>query len=261
MRWVETGIHGEGVWVDADGKLAELSPVERKLDEALRYSDVEWSGKCPPAEAAAPAEPGVSAPENHVRTHALPTDSSARKRTPLCTGLLDYAPDALDLIAHATADEFPAEDAEGFDVEELVLDALRYRDRDGVPSWPNLRRLCLATLAILHREVTGNPAQRPACDGLASLLAAYPEAFAEVAQVSWHGNKKHNPGQPLHHAREKSTDHADCIVRHLVDNMIDPGGFEPGTNFRHSACAVWRALILTQVTLESAGCPRARGAK
>jgi len=45
----------------------------------------------------------------------------------------------------------------------------------------------------------------------------FPAALAGVAVHSKMGNDKHNPGQPLHHARGKSTDHPDCIARHMMD--------------------------------------------
>jgi hypothetical protein len=48
-------------------------------------------------------------------------------------------------------------------------------------------------------------------------VAYFPAALALLARVSKSGNDKHNPGEPLHHARGKSMDHTDCIVRHLVD--------------------------------------------
>lgn len=48
-------------------------------------------------------------------------------------------------------------------------------------------------------------------------IAYFPAALAGVARHSKMGNDKHNPGEPLHHARGKSTDHKDCIVRHLID--------------------------------------------
>ena len=51
----------------------------------------------------------------------------------------------------------------------------------------------------------------------AGLLAYFPAALAGVARHSKLGNYKHNPGEPLHHARGKSMDHEDCILRHLVD--------------------------------------------
>jgi hypothetical protein len=44
-----------------------------------------------------------------------------------------------------------------------------------------------------------------------------PAALAGMARISKAGNDKHNPGEPLHHARGKSNDHPDCIVRHAMD--------------------------------------------
>lgn len=74
----------------------------------------------------------------------------------------------------------------------------------------------------------------------------FPLALAEVARVSVEGNKQHNPGEPLHWAKEKSTDHADCIARHLIDRgKIDKDGT------RHSAKLAWRALALLQLELEA----------
>ena len=48
-------------------------------------------------------------------------------------------------------------------------------------------------------------------------VAYFPAAFALMARTSKTGNDKHNAGEPLHHARGKSMDHSDCVVRHLVD--------------------------------------------
>lgn len=93
----------------------------------------------------------------------------------------------------------------------------------------------------------------PMFDGL---LAYFPNALAEVARVSKLGNDQHNPGEPMHWAREKSTDHENKIVRHL----IDAGKFD-SRGVRHSARVAWRALALLQVELErDEGHPMARGA-
>lgn len=48
-------------------------------------------------------------------------------------------------------------------------------------------------------------------------LAYFPAALAGVARTSKISNEKHNPGMPMHWSRDKSSDHADCIVRHLMD--------------------------------------------
>jgi hypothetical protein len=77
------------------------------------------------------------------------------------------------------------------------------------------------------------------------VLDYFPRALAEVARVSKAGNDQHNPGQPLHWAKDKSTDHADCIARHLIDrNALDTDGQ------RHIAKLAWRALALLETELE-----------
>lgn len=176
-----------------------------------------------------------------VEKPALPTDALERKRTPLCTGLLDYFPDALTAVAeHA---------ATFTETEEGDLFAL-LRDRD-------LVMLAYHAIGVLHVELTGLDHGTASDDdiGLEALFRAFPQAMAAIAQVSWHGNEKHNPGQPLHHARGKSMDHFDCIARHYVER----GGFDGP--MRHSACLAWRALAALQEDLEAKGAPKARGAK
>jgi hypothetical protein len=94
----------------------------------------------------------------------------------------------------------------------------------------------------------------PMFDGL---LAYFPNALAAVAQVSKIGNDQHNPGEQMHWARGKSTDHLNKIVRHTVD-----AGKKDARGVRHSARLAWRALALLQEELErEEGAPLARGAK
>lgn len=77
------------------------------------------------------------------------------------------------------------------------------------------------------------------------VLDYFPLALIEIARLSKAGNDQHNPGEPLHWAKEKSTDHADCIVRHLLERgTLDTDGM------RHSAKVAWRALALLQIELE-----------
>lgn len=79
------------------------------------------------------------------------------------------------------------------------------------------------------------------------VLDYFPDALAAVAELSRIGNDQHNPGQPMHWARDKSTDHADCIMRHLTDRgKLDTDGL------RHSTKVAWRALAMLQIELESA---------
>ena len=90
------------------------------------------------------------------------------------------------------------------------------------------------------------------------VLDYFPAAIAYVARISKVGNDKHNPGQPMHHARSKSADHANCIGRHLIER----GTFDLEDNLRHSGKLAWRALALLQEELErEEGAPLPRGAK
>lgn len=87
----------------------------------------------------------------------------------------------------------------------------------------------------------------------------FPDAIAAVAEVSFIGNQKHNPGEPMHWSRGKSSDHADCIGRHLQERGTwDTSG---SVKVRHSAQLAWRAMALLQEELEiEAGLALPRGA-
>lgn len=88
--------------------------------------------------------------------------------------------------------------------------------------------------------------ERKAVPITSGVLDYFPDAIAEVARVSKAGNDQHNPGQPLHWDRTKSTDHADCIARHLLER----GTLDPVDGMRHSAKLAWRALALLQIEIE-----------
>jgi len=85
--------------------------------------------------------------------------------------------------------------------------------------------------------------ERPVYSGV---LKYFPDAIAEVAYVSYVGNQQHNPGQPMHWNRHKSTDQGDCIVRH----QLEAGGIDDD-RLRHSAKVAWRALAQLQLELEA----------
>ena len=77
------------------------------------------------------------------------------------------------------------------------------------------------------------------------VIRYFPDALAEVARLSKEGNDKHNPGEPLHWARGKSTDQLDCLARHLAEaGTLDTDGI------LHDVKVAWRALANLQVLLE-----------
>ncbi len=172
---------------------------------------------------------------------ALPSDSAERKAVPVCTGCLDYAPDALCALVELLTDGEEVGTPDSNDVLTLLP------CRGGPRVTAQLAQVCLD---LLQDELCGPPTQ---CRS--RLLAVrWGAALAEVSRISKAGNDKHNPGEPLHHARGKSMDHADCIARHTLEE----GGFDGP--FRHSACRAWRALMLYQEELEAEGFPLARAA-
>jgi hypothetical protein len=78
------------------------------------------------------------------------------------------------------------------------------------------------------------------------VLDYFPDALIEIARVSFEGNEQHNPGQPLHWDRGKSTDESDALIRHFLQRgEIDSDGM------RHSAKMAWRALALLQKEIEA----------
>lgn len=107
-------------------------------------------------------------------------------------------------------------------------------------------------------------------------IAYAPAAIAAAARISVIGNKKHNPGEELHHARGKSMDHTNCHARHLMDFQAieayvkrDLGGdwgkcpkdlFAAAED--HIGNMVWRSTMFGQEKLEEMGlaplAPRAR---
>lgn len=83
------------------------------------------------------------------------------------------------------------------------------------------------------------------------LLGYFPSALFDVATHSMESDQKHNPGNvdgPTW-ARSKSSDHADCIVRHLID-----AGTKGTPNRRyHLRALAWRSLALLQEEGEAEG--------
>lgn len=73
------------------------------------------------------------------------------------------------------------------------------------------------------------------------LLKYFPHALAAVAESSRIGNDQHNPGQPLHWAKEKSTDEPDALLRHLTDMAIEGTHRDPD-GVMAAVKLAWRAL-------------------
>jgi hypothetical protein len=82
------------------------------------------------------------------------------------------------------------------------------------------------------------------------MFGYFPDAWLEVVKVAVAGNKQHNPGEPLHWARGKSTDQMNTAFRHLFDYgrgvKVDTDGVY------HLAKAIWRLSAQLQLDVEAA---------
>lgn len=132
----------------------------------------------------------------------------------------------------------------------------------------------------MNRTLPTDSAARKGFPIFSGCIAYFAAALAGVARWSKLGNDKHNPGEPMHHARGKSTDHRDCIPRHLMDLAdIEAAVARREPEFsreewpavRAAAVAAildeadalaWRALALSQELHEKyGGAPLAPGAR
>lgn len=95
---------------------------------------------------------------------------------------------------------------------------------------------------LLDRLTSEQRKEYPMATGL---LDYFPDACAEIAHVSFLGNQKHNPGLALHWSRGKSSDHADCVIRHYTTRSGLDG------KVLHLAEAAWRACADLQLALEA----------
>lgn len=91
-------------------------------------------------------------------------------------------------------------------------------------------------------------AARKAIPIWSGVVMYFPDVLAAVAEVSRLGNDQHNPGQPLHWAREKSTDQMNTAFRHMLDHAR--GNIKDTDGTWHLAKAIWRLSAELQLTIE-----------
>lgn len=189
----------------------------------------------------APAREEIKAPVEPIAEPAAPlfrskeflkylrqsTDEALSPWTFLVGNMAEYEPERLS--AEQEVDRLNAEWK-----QEVHVSDYPPRTRDPMTFAPQARRL-LSTLSSGERK------EYPITTGV---FDYFPDALALVANVSFNGNKKHNPGQPLHWARGKSMDHEDCIARHTIERDVVED------NVLHAANRAWRALAALQELAE-----------
>lgn len=108
------------------------------------------------------------------------------------------------------------------------------------------RRLGIGGAPTRATTLPDDPKARKRFPVASGVLDYFPDALVAIAEVSYVGNEQHNPGQPLHWARDKSTDEDDTIIRHFLER-----GTRDKDGIRHSAKLCWRALALLQKEIEN----------
>lgn len=94
--------------------------------------------------------------------------------------------------------------------------------------------------------ITTDAKERKSLPLVTGVLDYFPDALLEVSRVSEVGNRQHNPGEPLHWAKEKSQDEEDAAGRHILDRFIkDTDGCY------HAAKICWRWLAFLQKLIEA----------
>jgi len=78
-------------------------------------------------------------------------------------------------------------------------------------------------------------------------ISYFPDAMAAVASHSFVNNEKHNPGEPLHWSREKSTDQLDALARHLTEL---PSAQTLAEEIEYLKAIVWRGCAQLQLKIE-----------
>lgn len=126
----------------------------------------------------------------------------------------------------------------------MAKDARRHGIRGEGTEWVESKPIPVTTGAL--EDMTD--AERKSHPIGSGFLDYFPDAALAVAHVSYVANEQHNPGQPMHWARSKSTDEYNTAQRHLLQRgTVDKDGL------RHTAKAAWRIMALLQKELEEAG--------
>lgn len=102
---------------------------------------------------------------------------------------------------------------------------------------------CVARGDILRERSSAERKGEPIHSGV---MLYFPDALAAVSRISVAGNAKHNPGEPLHWARVKSTDQMNASARH----MLTLENIDPETGEQEAAANAWRALAQLQLLEE-----------
>lgn len=82
-------------------------------------------------------------------------------------------------------------------------------------------------------------------------LVYFPDATAAVAVLSKIANEQHNPGEPMHWAKEKSTEELDSLLNHLLDIASKGPESRDGDGVLDATKVAWRGMANLQRLADS----------
>lgn len=92
------------------------------------------------------------------------------------------------------------------------------------------------------------PQERKEIPVYSGFIKYFPRAILAVARLSKVANEQHNPGQPLHWSKEKSSDDLDALMRHMIDDIISNKTDSDG--IMHLTKVAWRGMAKLERELE-----------
>lgn len=104
-----------------------------------------------------------------------------------------------------------------------------------------------------------DPKARKAIPVYSGFVKYFPRGMAAVAELSLIANDQHNPGQPLHWDRNKSSDELDALMRHTLDEAM--GETIDTDNVLHATKRAWRAMADLEKKLEKIAAAEAAALK
>ncbi len=77
-------------------------------------------------------------------------------------------------------------------------------------------------------------------------VSYFPDATALVAYLSKVANEQHNPGEPMHWAKEKSTEELDSLMNHLIDIAANGPLSQDSDGILDAVKVAWRGMANLQ---------------
>jgi hypothetical protein len=102
----------------------------------------------------------------------------------------------------------------------------------------------------LKTRISEDAQERKETPIYSGFIKYFPHATAAVAAHSFVSNEQHNPGEPLHWAREKSGDETDAIARHLTDLALAESAGDLDQQIEDARALAWRSMANLEKLLE-----------